>query len=298
MLASLRTAVALTALARAAARPQRQALLWVEPYANWTTVADYQNAWAQVASYPQSSQYVIAGSAYAAEDNATHPLGYATTSAGEGLLGQAMEQLGFPALVNLNLTFIGMTYITHYAAIARIVADPQTFIAALLAKAEAVPGLKGFDFDYEPQQIARAGVSAADFMSFLDLCASALAAKGLMLTIDVGGCEGGGSDAFQCSLVGTIPMNSINTMDSFGTSTVAGMRQLQRLNQGPLGARWAPGFEPGNLGESTFTTLFNWLASPAANVSQIATWEVHEYNVGPQPEWLFAGINAFLDGGA
>lgn len=136
-------------------------------------------------------------------------------------------------------------------------------------------------------------------MAFLALCASALEAKGLMLTIDVGGCEGGGSDAFQCSLVGTIPgLTSVNTMDSFGSNTIATMQQLQGINQGPLGARWAPGFEPGNLGEDTFSTIFGWLASPAANVSQIATWEVHEYNVGPQPEWLFTGINAFLDGGA
>ena len=36
----------------------------------------------------------------------------------------------------------------------------------------------------------------------------------------------------------------------------------------------------------------------ASHVSSIATWEVHELNLGtPQPQWLFDAVNSFLDGG-
>ena len=39
---------------------------------------------------------------------------------------------------------------THFAAISKIIADPDPFIAQLVAKAAAV-GIDGFDIDYEPQ---------------------------------------------------------------------------------------------------------------------------------------------------
>ena len=32
------------------------------------------------------------------------------------------------------------------------------------------------------------------------------------------------------------------------------------------------------------------------NVSRLSAWEVHEMNLGPQPQWLFDAVNAFLDG--
>jgi hypothetical protein len=41
-------------------------------------------------------------------------------------------------------------YVTHFAAISKIIANPDPFIAELVAKAAAV-GLDGFDIDYEPQ---------------------------------------------------------------------------------------------------------------------------------------------------
>ena len=33
----------------------------------------------------------------------------------------------------------------------------------------------------------------------------------------------------------------------------------------------------------------------AMGARHIATWEVHECNVGPQPQWLFDAVDAFLD---
>ena len=33
----------------------------------------------------------------------------------------------------------------------------------------------------------------------------------------------------------------------------------------------------------------------AHGVKAMATWEVHEVNVGDQPQWLFDAVNAFLD---
>ncbi len=60
---------------------------------------------------------------------------------------------------------------------------------------------------------------------------------------------------------------------------------------------WAPGFEPGNTGQSSFGAITAYMAAAASGVAGMATWEVHECNVGPQPQWLFDGVNAFLDGG-
>lgn len=88
----------------------------------------------------------MAGSAYAAKTNGS--LGYATTSAGEGLDGALMERFGFPALKKMGLTTIAMVYVTHYEAISKIVADPDPFIAELIQRARSV-GLDGFDIDCE-----------------------------------------------------------------------------------------------------------------------------------------------------
>ena len=35
-------------------------------------------------------------------------------------------------------------------------------------------------------------------------------------------------------------------------------------------------------------------ATPAACPRTIATWEVRESNTGPQPQWLFDAVGAFL----
>lgn len=40
---------------------------------------------------------------------------------------------------------------THFAAISKIIANPEPFIAQLMAKATDV-GLDGYDVDYEPQE--------------------------------------------------------------------------------------------------------------------------------------------------
>lgn len=64
-----------------------------------------------------------------------------------------MELYGFPALKKMGLTTIGMVYVTHFEAIAKIVADPEPFIASLVAKANTI-GLDGFDIDCELSALA------------------------------------------------------------------------------------------------------------------------------------------------
>ena len=112
-----------------------------------------------------------------------------------------------------GLRHIAMVYVTHTEAIARITADPDPFIAALLTKAAAV-GLDGFDIDYEPQAVrafvqgarkhtdtagaipgdpVAAGASSANgaasgFMTFLRKLGAAMQARNLTLTIDMGNC--------------------------------------------------------------------------------------------------------------
>ena len=64
-----------------------------------------------------------------------------------------------------------------------------------------------------------------------------------------------------------------------------------------LGEKWAPGFEPGNMKEgngAAFKQILDYLREEG--VSTLSTWEVHESNVGPQPQWLFDSVNSFLDG--
>jgi hypothetical protein len=116
-------------------------------------------------------------------------LGYANTAAGEGLAGEVMERLGFPALKKMGLKTIAMVYVTHDAAIRTMLSNPKPFINQLLAKAQAV-GIDGFDIDYEPQALAEdqeAGdLLRAEFMGFLGQLAGVMQQHSLTLTIDVG----------------------------------------------------------------------------------------------------------------
>jgi hypothetical protein len=63
---------------------------------------------------------------------------------------------------------------------------------------------------------------------------------------------------------------------------------------GALGARWAPGFEPGNAGPAAFADMMRALAGRGGSRA-VATWAVHEWNAGPQPQWLFGALDGFLD---
>jgi hypothetical protein len=141
-----------------------------------------------------------------------------------------------------------------------------------------------FDLDYEPQQEDAA--LGASFMAFVAQAAAALAAKGLLLTLDIAGCPTSGG--FDCAGAAALRgLAQVNTMDTFGAVTDAA------TDQGALGGKWAPGFEPGSTGSAAFAAVTAHAA--AANVSALATWEVHECNVGDQPQWLFDAVNAFLD---
>jgi hypothetical protein len=117
----------------------RTVVWWLEPYANLTSVDAYSRAWRQFQQNKRPG-YIMAGSAYALKPNGS--LGYADTAAGEGLEGELMERCGFPALKRMGLTTIAMVYVTHQAAIQKMLANPAPFIAQLVAKAEAV-GLDG-----------------------------------------------------------------------------------------------------------------------------------------------------------
>jgi len=270
-----------------------------------TSVEDYVNAWSGLAAAGAGRCYIAAGSAYALKHNGT--LGYADTPAGEGTNGVLMERFGFPALRTLNVTATALVYVTHTDGIAAMLANPQPFIDALLATAEA-QGLSGFDLDYEPQgaygiaSVAPVAPGAdAAFMVFLSSLASRMAARGLAhLTIDIGGCPS--FYGFDCTQARAIAnLSFANTMDAFNVGGIADLQRLVPTDGAQLGSKWAPGFEPNNLGEATFREVMAWLATPAACATpgacprSIASWQVHESNVGPQPAWLWEAVNSFLD---
>ena len=105
---------------------------------------------------------------------------------------------------------------------------------------------------------------------------------------------------FDCTGVAnasTLPgLLQVNCEDSFGVASVADIKTLQAGPDGvDLGSRWAPGFEPGNVGEATFSAVTAYLGGQA-RVRHLASWAVHEWNVGPQPSWLFDGFATFLEG--
>ena len=280
--------------AAAAAPVPRSALMWLVPYSNLTTVEQYASAWSQLGAAAKGRRLIFAASAYALKaENAS--LGYATTPAGEATGGLQMETLGFPALRAMNVTLVAMVYVTHSAAIATMLQNPAPFIAELVAKAEE-QRLAGFDIDYEPQGVAALGLGAA-FMQFLTTLSAALATQGRFVTIDIGGCDPS-FFAFDCAGLSDptvmAGLRQVNTMDSFGASNVATMQRLLQSDGAALAGRWAPGFEPGNIGETSFAAIAAFLTA-TPSVRTLSTWAVHEYNVGPQPDWLLAGITAFLD---
>lgn len=291
-----RAAAPLLLLGLASASP-RSVLLWLVPYGNLTSVDAYMSAWGQL---PADPRYIYAGSAYALKAN-NASLGYATTPAGEASFGVYMEQWGFPALRRLGINssrIFGMVYVTHSAAIAQMLSDPGPFTDELLAKA-AEQDLGGFDIDYEPQAVAALGADAgASFMAFLTTLARRLAAAGRGLTVDISGCPA--SFAFDCAGLANPAaapgLLQVNCEDSFGAASVADIKALERGADGTdLGTRWAPGFEPGNIGQAAFGAITKFLAGQAG-VRTLASWAVHEWNVGPQPPWLFAGFETFLNG--
>jgi hypothetical protein len=145
--------------------------------------------------------------------------------------------------------------------------------------------------------------SYASFMDFVERLAATLAAKGRVLTIDISGCPV--TDGFSCagfSNKSFVPgFLQGNTEDAFNVNSIAGVTGLQASDgvASGLGARWAPGFEPANIGSPAFGDIMTWLASPAACVGAIcpmsvASWAVHEWNVGPQPDWLLDAFDQFL----
>lgn len=142
----------------------------------------------------------------------------------------------------------------------------------------------------EPQGVVAAGVSAGDFQDFLNKLAVAMQKNKLLLTIDVGGCPE--FNAFKCS---DVPdgLDQVNTMSTFGSRSVQDFKMYAGSDATALGEKWAPGFEPANPGQSAFGSILKAAAEMGAQ--RIATWEVHECNVGPQPQWLFDAVNDFLD---
>ena len=210
---------------------QRNVLLWLVPYGNLTSVESYAQSWSQLSA---DSRFIYAGSAYALKAN-NASLGYATTPAGEASYGIYMEQFGFPALRQLGINtscIYGMVYVTHSAAIAKMLNNPGPFIDELVAKAES-QGLGGFDIDYEPQSVIAAGPNAAaSFMNFLTTLAARLATTGRALTIDISGCPS--SFGFICTGMenpATLPgLAQVNCEDSFSVASIA---DIQALQDGP-----------------------------------------------------------------
>jgi hypothetical protein len=309
--AALLLALLLSAAAAALAPPaKRRAVQWLVPYENITTPAGYEAIWSQLKTNHRAGQNLYAASAYALKEN-NASLGYATTPAGEAYYGLQMELYGMPALRALGLgdALLGMCYVTHSDAIARMLADPSAFIAQLVAKADEQQ-LAGYDIDYEPQGVAEAerlnGGAGATFMQFLERLAAALAAKGKIVTIDISGCPS--SFGFDCAGVSNssyLPgLALVNCEDSFGAGDLNSIKQLQQSDgvASALGARWASGWEPNNVGPTDFAAAMAYLASPAACAAAggicpmaISTWAQREWNNGAQPQWLFDAINSFLD---
>eukprot|EP00041_Stephanoeca_diplocostata_P028096 m.786264 g.786264 ORF g.786264 m.786264 type:complete len:132 (-) comp23305_c1_seq20:171-566(-) len=103
---------------------------------------------------------------------------------------------------------------------------------------------------------------------------------------------------FSCSAASHLGgLDQVNTMSVFNVRSLEDFKAQQAANFPALGAKWAPGFEPGNL-QANDGALYKEILTYAAqaNVRTLATWAVHEYNVGDQPQWLFDAVNAFLDG--
>ena len=276
---SLLLGVLSLAAAAAAAPPAqlRRAVQWLVPYGNLTTASQYEAIWAQLKEHHRPAQNLYAASAYALKEN-NASLGYATTPAGEASYGLQMETLGMPALRAMGLggeALLGMVYVTHTDAIARMLANPTAFIAQLVAKVEEQQ-LGGVDLDYEPQAVAAAeranaakGLgSAASFMQFIERLAAALAAKGAIVTIDISGCPSSyGFDCAGAANASFIPgLALVNTEDAFGAGSLDDLKSLQQTDgtAAALGARWAPGWEPNNIGPAAFAAALQYLASPAA----------------------------------
>lgn len=298
-----RAALALALSLGAAVASRRRVIFWVEPYANLTSVTAYTAAWSQFgaleAAFPGG--VTLAGSAYALKPNGS--LGYASTAAGEGLHGDIMERFGFAAMRALKVRTVALVYITHSAAIAAMLQNPQPFIDELLARCKA-QGLDGLDLDYEPQGAALPASASAAFMGFLSALSQQMLGAGLThLSIDIGGCPS--FFAFDCAVLAAnasaIPgLLAVNTMDSFGATSAADLARAVPVDGAGLNGRWAPGFEPNNPGQVAFASMTAFLASPAACATPaacprtIATWEVRESNTGPQPQWLFDAVGVFL----
>lgn len=278
-------------------RGPRRALFWLEPYSNVTSVDDYLHIWAQWGgSHPG---YVVAASSYALQHDGTlAPCDESSGVVGGTLWGSTMIQFGFPALRALNLTTLAMTYFTHDDGIAIVLADPQPFVDACV-DAVQTHGLQGIDLDYEPQSVGRAvarlraerGVGGEDpFFAFLALLGHAMESRGWALTVDATG----GCGSIDCpAYVATPGLDHVNTMDTFNIATLADFQAAVSADNAPLKGRWAPGFEPHTAGQAVYEASLQYAAT--SGVMAIATWEVHECNIGPQPQWLFDAVDAFLD---
>jgi hypothetical protein len=295
------------------ASQKRRVVQWLVPYGNITTINQYVTIWGQLKDNHRPLQNLYAASAYALKEN-NASLGYATTPAGEASYGLQMEQIGMPALRSLGLgdSILGMCYVTHYQAIANMLKNTSAFINQLLLKADE-QSLLGFDIDYEPQGVIKAeevnkadGISSSTFMQFVQDLAAALHSRNKILTIDISGCPD--SNAFHCASVSTpnsFPgLALVNCEDSFGAGSLDSIKQLQQSDgiSSALADRWAPGWEPNNIGPQAFQTALSYLvSSDACSVANgvcptaISTWAVNEWNTGPQPQWLFDAINSFLD---
>ena len=161
--------------------------------------------------------------------------------------------------------------------------------------------LQGVDLDYEPQnfrdalqQLRATGELAPDALdptiSFFTQAADALAAQGFALTIDV---NGGCGDVDCAAFAAIANLTQLNTEDTFGAGSVSNFLSFLSSDNKPLGGKWAPGFEPGNVGVDGFASILRYAAA-STTVRHLATWAVHEANVGPQPQGLFDAIEAFL----
>lgn len=228
-----------------------------------------------------------------------------------------MVRYGFPALLSMNLTTLAMVYFTHQDGIDIVLKNPSPFVEALVTMVQS-NHLQGIDLDYEPQNVYNTIVKNTNtlsdsnnvsslssssvssernnndpFFTFLNLLGTRMEQNNFSLTIDATG----GCDSIDCTnYFRTIGLTQVNTMDTFNIQSLNDFKGMVQNDLPFLQNRWAPGFEPGNFNDNT-GTLHKAILTYAiqSNVSSIATWAIHEYNVGNQPDYLFENVNMFLN---
>jgi hypothetical protein len=198
--------------------------------------------------------------------------GYGLTSGSADMLREgdglaALVQAALPPLLDFVMDLSSSALAPALVALNRTLGAavdlPTTAAALACVNATLANGLQGVDLDFEPQAVA--GLAAAPIAAFFAALADALAAHGLLLTIDVGPGCGAGTDCASLARIGNL--TQVNTEDGFNVGSVADFAAVVAADLPSLGAgKWAPGFEPGNLGVDTYASILRYAAASATGV--------------------------------